>query len=226
MHFLPPAAPLLSLKLQLPGRLPCSPLVPVAVAVAVLPVPGCGISTRRRAQEHWQCPGCGATAMPACSAMPPLPWDSLAPGPGTGSRGDGAQSPRMGTVLPISHRVSELEDVPQAGLLMWDRMGRTAGAEQGWGPCPAGSVRTEFLLPATKFVQSFSIWQRLLGHTAGYSRGHLGVGSSPSASDPSHHDPGTKPRTDTFPDGTETPGSPQDLQRGSSAWWGPCRGSL
>lgn len=45
------------------------------------------------------------------------------------------------------------------------------------------------------------------------------------ASDPSHHDPEIKPRTDTFPDGTRSPGNSQDLERGSSAWWGPCWGS-
>lgn len=81
-------------------------------------------------------------------------------------------------------------------------------------------IKTEFLLPDTKSAQSFSIWQRLLGHTAWYSHGHLGVGWSPGA----RSDSEIKPWTDTFPDVTRSPGNSQDLQKGSSAWWGTMLG--
>lgn len=185
--------------------------------------------------------------MPAWSATAPLPWDSLAPGLGTGRRGGGSQFPRMGSVLPISHHLglslswrmfpSLCCPCTKGWLLMqgwpcsakWGRVGRTAGGDGGWGLCPVAWAVSE-----QSFVFSHKIrpiFQRL-AETPG---SHCLVQSWPpwggmipwcqAASDPSHHDPEIKPRTDTFPDGTRSPGNSQDLERGSSAWWRPCWGS-
>lgn len=167
--------------------------------------------------------------MPAWSATAPLPWDSPAPGLGTGRRGGGSQSPRMGSVLPISHHLglslswrmfpSLCCPCTKGWLLMqgwpcsakWGRVGRTAGGDGGWGLCPVAWAVSE-----QSFVFSHKIhpiFQRL-AETPG---SHCLVQSWPPwggmipwcqlASDPSHHDPEIKPRTDTFPDGTRSPGN-------------------